>query len=527
ITRPDGTIDPLIIEATLIHDGVEVQVDVAEGEVEVVRNLDRGANELVLKATIGGETYVSDTLVVTRLQHPLADSLVTATVSGSGFQFNIALMAVSGYIPPELGTPGWTFDSTASTVDLSTIAYQIDGFGVSGVAEGPGEVYFDVDVNADDGNRDHLRVAVVIEENGDVRMLRYEETASWINRAVVYEIFPLTFGPEASGTSGMPGKRFDEITAELDYIAQMGFTTIWFMPIFHNQFMDGLSGGYNIIDFYHVDPKLGTNDDFRELVERAHELGLRIILDITPNHVSPVHPWVESDRQLGDKSPYFEHLQTEPSAHNRGLDGRRPNLPEIWQTEGGKNLYRKYDGFGDLANLNWDDDDLQAHLLDVMAYWVREFDIDGWRFDVYWGPWRRYGPERFGEPIRKLMRRLKPDAWLLGEIAGTGPGTEVYYADDDFGNAVVGGIDAGYDWNFYFNGIRGTYGNLGNYDNFAHNNDFWPGPNARYFRFLENHDETRIAKLHASTPERILSLTGMLLTTTGIPMIYQGQEVNF
>jgi hypothetical protein len=125
------------------------------------------------------------------------------------------------------------------------------------------------------------------------------------------------------------------------------------------------------------------------------------------------------------------------------------------------------------------------------------------------------------------MKRIKPDAWLLGEIAGTGPGTEVYYADDDHGTSLAGGIDAGYDWNFYHDGIRGTYSDLNNYDALAHNADFWPGPNARYFRFLENHDEQRVAKMFADNPDRILPLTVFLLTTTGIPMIYQGQEVNF
>lgn len=528
ITRQDGTVDPTITEATLIENDVEASVEVDNGAVEVARELDRGANEFVLRADVDGATFTSDTLVVTRLQHPLADSLVTATVSGSDFDFMIRLDAASGYIPPELGAPGWVFDSTASTVDLELIGYAVDGFSANGTAEGPGEVYFDVSVTADDGSTDFLSVGIIIEEDGSVRPLQYEETASWINRAVVYEIFPLSFGPtEASGTPAAPGMRLDEIAAELDYIAQMGFTTLWFMPIFHNQFMDPLSGGYNIIDFYTVDPKLGTNADFKALVDRAHELGLRVILDVTPNHVSPVHPWVNSVRELGEDSPYFGHLQTEPSQHSRGEDGRGPNLPEVWHTEGGTNLYRKYDGFGDLANLNWDDDDLQAHLLDVFAYWVREFDVDGYRMDVYWGPWRRYGPERFGRPIRDVVRRIKPDAWLLGEIAGTGPSTEVYYADDDFGTSIVGGVDAGYDWNFYFNGIRDTYGNISNYDNWAHNNDFYPGPNARYFRFLENHDETRIAKVHASNPERVLPLTAMLLTTTGIPMVYQGQEVNF
>ena len=75
----------------------------------------------------------------------------------------------------------------------------------------------------------------------------------------------------------------------------------------------------------------------------------------------------------------------------------------------------------------------------MLAFWVNEFDIDGWRLDVYWGPWRRYGPDRFGRPIRTLMKRLKPDAWLLGEIVGTGSGTEVYYADALHGARFEGG----------------------------------------------------------------------------------------
>ena len=201
--------------------------------------------------------------------------------------------------------------------------------------------------------------------------------------------------------------------------------------------------------------------------------------------------------------------------------------PEIWQTEGGRDLYRKYDGFGDLANLDWDNDDLQAEILDVMAYWVNEFDIDGWRLDVYWGPWRKYGPERFGTPIRQHMRRLKPDQWLLGEINGTGSGTDVYYADTDLGANGQGGLDAAYDWGFYFGGIRGTYGDVRNYNSVARNGDFWPGPNARYFRFLENHDEPRIVKQVGGNLDRILPLTTFLMTTTGIPMVYHGQEVAF
>lgn len=524
LTRLDGTVDPNLTDAALwIGDAFSRNVTVTDGATEFDASLGYGLNKLVLKATIDGQDFASDTLVITRRRSPVDRVYAEAAVSGSDREITIELLPTAlagGSVSAQVA-----FDEQASTAGLEApLVIAANGQVVVTTADAPGELYFDFDITAPNDSTDFLRVAVIVEDDGTVRQMAYDENAAWSKAAVVYEIFALTFGPNATGSVVNPGNRFKEITAELDYIAEMGFTTLWFMPIMRNQFLDGLSGGYNIIDFYNVDPKLGTNDDFRALVERAHELGLKVILDITPNHSSPAHPWVNSLRNDGI---YADYIQTTPNAHSKGLDGRGANLPEIWQVEGGTNLYRKYDGFGDLANLDWDNDDLQAEMLEIFSYWVREFDIDGWRIDVYWGPWRRYGPDRFGRPLRDLMKRIKPDAWILGEVIGRGTNAEVYYADDDNGNAVVGGIDAGWDWPFYFDAIRGVYGNITNYHNNAFNGGFWPGPNARYFRFIENHDEERIAKLYESNPDRILSLTGFLLTTTGIPMVYQGQEVNY
>lgn len=523
ITRQDGTIDSSLTTATLYAgEAPPREVPVTNGTFTESVELALGDNVFRLEAIVDGGLFISDSLVIERKRHPLASFLVEPAASGSDNAFAVTLTPTD-LAPPDL-TVSWSFDEINSTTSVDGLS--LSELTAAGTATGAGELYFDVTATGD-GLEDVLRIAVVVEPAGDVRLMTYEETPAWVNQAVVYEIFPLTFGPEADGSEANPGRRFQEITEELDYIAEMGFNVIWFMPVMKNQFMDPISGGYNIIDFYNVDPKLGTNEDFKALVARAHELGIKIIMDITPNHASPIHPWVEALRSGGNAVPPGSFVQTSPSPHNQGLDGRGPNLSEVWQVSEGGNLYRKYDGFGDLANLDWDNDDLQAEFLNILAHWIKEFDIDGWRFDVYWGPWRRYGPDRFGRPMRELMKRIKPDSWLLGEIAGTGFTTEVYYADDDFGTSVVGGIDAGYDWTFFFDGVLGAYGNIANYDSKARNGDFWPGPHARYFRFLENHDEERIAKRLRATPERILPLTGLILTTTGVPMIYQGQEVNY
>lgn len=416
----------------------------------------------------------------------------------------------------------WTLDEFASTtgvIDLSIATTE-----ASGTADGPGELYFDVVATTDD-DEDYGRIAIIVEDDGSVRAPAYDETASWVNDAVVYEIFALQFGPTASGSAANPGNRFREITDELDYIADMGFNTIWFMPIMQSRNQTPIGAGYDIIDFFNVDHKLGSNQDFKDLIARAHELGIKVVIDWTPNHTAPNHPWAQS---LFEGGAYSDWYQRELNPHTSGLDGRGANLPEAVQPFG-DSQYIRYEGFGDLANLDWSNPDLRARMLDVVEHWAQEFDIDGWRLDVYWGPWRRYGPDEFGTPLRQAFRRVRPDGWLLGEITGVGSGTEVYYADDENGTSVVGGLDAAYDWNMYFGAIRVdnqfNY-NVDEYHEAAFASGFWPGPNARYFRFLENHDEPRIAGL-TPNEDRILVATGYLMTTTGIPMIYAGQEVGF
>ena len=79
-------------------------------------------------------------------------------------------------------------------------------------------------------------------------------------------------------------------------------------------------------------------------------------------------------------------------------------------------------------------------MIGVYAHWLREYDIDGFRFDVYWGPHRKYGIGDFDQPLRNILRSAKADLLILGETNGTGFGSEVQYADHD------GGIDLGYDW---------------------------------------------------------------------------------
>lgn len=519
-TASNGQVDSTLTQVAVLRNGVSAgTAPVVNGQIDTAVQLEEGVNRFTISATIDDTEVQSNEVVLTRWEGPLADRWFAIAVSGSANTFAIEVIETSA--SPGLVSISYTPDESLSTSSLT--AFSGSGNAGTGVVSGPGEVFVDIVATDADGEVQYARAAIRIDADGSISDYDWADTAAWIDQAVVYEIFPLSFGPvEASGTVGSEGNRFNEIREELDYIAGMGFNTIWFMPIMRNVNMDQIGGGYNVIDFYTVDPKLGTNEDFKALVTRAHELGIRIILDLTVNHASPDHPWVSSLSSDGD---YPGFVQTTPSSHNRGDDSRGSSLPEQWSDNG---LYRVYDGFGQLANLNWDNDDLQAEMLDVISWWLTEFKVDGFRFDAYWGPWRRYGADRFGRPVRELIRQIRPDSWLLGEIEGTGNDTEVYYADAVNGRPYVGGLDSGYDWS-YSSFLRNPvyYARVSDYQTRMTNYGFSPGPNARVFRFLENHDESRIQQVHRSSPGRVRALTGLLMTGPGIPMVFQGQEVGY
>jgi hypothetical protein len=196
--------------------------------------------------------------------------------------------------------------------------------------------------------------------------------------------------------------------------------------------------------------------------------------------------------------------------------------------------FNYYSGFSNqLLNVNWKDVDLRTEMINIYRYWVKNFGVDGYRFDVYWGPHRRYGEQYMGVPVRTALKHLKPDILLLGEDDGTGSGTQAIYADQS------GGLDAAYDFNLYFNGIRGfgfDSGGIDNLDNLVQNSGYYPGPNSLFMRFMESQDEDRITYFYSGTNfsvdatttfEKTMPVATVLFAVPGVPMIWNGQEVGW
>lgn len=110
------------------------------------------------------------------------------------------------------------------------------------------------------------------------------DPALWWKQAVVYQVYPRSFkDSRGSGLGSIAG-----VTEKIDYLAELGVDAIWLSPFYPSQLADG---GYDVDDYRNVDPKLGTMDDFDELAKAAHEHGIKVVVDIVPNHSSNLHEW--------------------------------------------------------------------------------------------------------------------------------------------------------------------------------------------------------------------------------------------
>jgi glycosidase len=509
ILKANGTPDSTLRAATLLRGAESWAITVRHGKFDTTMSLLEGDNNFSIRAFVGGTIETSQALRIARRVNHNPNAVITFDTAAT----QIKLRASRSTDPDgQMLTFNWQEDAT--NPQLLGVNGAADSVLTMAKPQAPGEYYFTLIARDPNGNLDRTRQFFSVTANGQLIPGTIKTNPAWVQQARVYEIFVEAFTPQGT---------LKAAAARLNYIKAMGFNVIWLMPIFDNNFrIDGVGAGYDIVDFYNVAPEFGTNADFRDFTDRAHQLGIRVVLDVTPNHTSQAHPFAAEVRQYRENSRYWNFYQ-----HNLISNGNyRPNLPERRSNNG---LFIYYDGFSEeIINYNWADLDARLYMIDVYKFWINEMGADGYRFDVYWGPARRAnngngGENEMGVPVREALKHTRPDIWLLAEDGGVGVGTERIYADGG------GGVDSGYDWPLYFDGFRAgsaLTSNVNNLHSKIFNNNFYPGPNSFFFRFLENHDEWRLAYL-ASSIQQTMPLAATLFTIPGIPLVYAGQEVGF
>jgi cyclomaltodextrinase len=345
-----------------------------------------------------------------------------------------------------------------------------------------GEYYVQLKVNDDNGREDRAGIYFVVEQ-GRPRIPDYDrENPAWVETAVVYGIIPGKFGQPA----------FRAITERLDYLADLGVNALWLAPI--NVSPSG-DYGYAVVDYFELNPGYGTKEDFQRLVQEAHARRIRVLMDFVPNHSSAQHPYFLSAQAGSPGSPYRDF-------YDRDAAGNPTH----------------YFDWTHLPNLNYENPEVRRWMIEAFSYWVREFDVDGFRVDVAWGI-RERRPD-FWPEWRRELKRIKPDLLLLAEASARDP----YYFDN--------GYDAAYDWTdalgiwawkvvwetykYRLLAYNLTYALTNRPDGFH--------PDALIFRFLNNNDTgKRFITKHGEGVTRVA--TALLLTLPGIPCIYTGDEL--
>ncbi|WP_030166657.1 glycoside hydrolase family 13 protein [Spirillospora albida] len=205
-------------------------------------------------------------------------------------------------------------------------------------------------------------------------------TSRWWRDAVIYQVYVRSFADSGGdGVGDLPGVR-----SRLPYLRRLGVDALWLTPFYVSPMADF---GYDVADHRDVDPLFGTLDDARDLIADAHAHGLRIIVDVVPNHTSDRHPWFRDALAAGPGSPERGRYVFRDG---RGPDGSRP--PNDWESVfGGPAWTRGPDGQWYLhlfapeqPDLNWDDAEVHAEFLDVLRFWL-DLGVDGFRVDVAHG----------------------------------------------------------------------------------------------------------------------------------------------
>ncbi|MFH9658344.1 glycoside hydrolase family 13 protein [Streptomyces sp. NPDC017248] len=240
----------------------------------------------------------------------------------------------------------------------------------------------------------------------------------WWRQAVVYQVYPRSFADaDGDGLGDLRG-----VTERLHHLAALGVDALWLSPFYPSELADG---GYDVVDPRGVDERLGTLDDFDALVAEAHRLGLKVVVDIVPNHTSHLHRWFQEALRAGPGSPARDRYVFRPG---RGAHGEHP--PTDWQSVFGGSAWRRVpDGEWYLhlfapeqPDLAWDHEEVRADFRATLRFWS-DRGVDGFRVDVAHGL-----AKDLTEPLRDLG-----DIGATGEAAlpRMAPGSHPYWDRDE------------------------------------------------------------------------------------------------
>jgi alpha-glucosidase len=209
------------------------------------------------------------------------------------------------------------------------------------------------------------------------RMKKLDDQYIWWHKEIIYQIYPRSYqDSNDDGIGDLPG-----IIRRLDHLKWLGIGAVWISPIYPSPMADF---GYDISDYTDIHPMFGTMKDFDSLVKEVHKRGMKLILDLVPNHSSDQHPWFLESRSSRDNPKRDWYIWEDPA-----LNGECPNNwlsafgGPAWEWDETTQQFYYHAFLKEQPDLNWRNPEVQEAMLDIMRFWL-DRGVDGFRVDVMW-----------------------------------------------------------------------------------------------------------------------------------------------
>jgi alpha-glucosidase len=361
-----------------------------------------------------------------------------------------------------------------------------------------------------------------------------ESDASWWRHGIFYQIYPRSFqDSDGDGLGDIKG-----IVDRLPYFKELGIDAVWLSPIFPSPMADF---GYDISDYTGIDPLFGSMADFDGLVNAAHEAGLKVILDLVPNHTSDQHPWFIESRSSRDNPKRDWYIWRDPKP-----GGGPPNnwLSEFggsaWEYDEATGQYYYHAFLAQQPDLNWRNPAVREAIYEVMRFWLRK-GVDGFRVDVIWhlikdAEFRDNPPNPHylegRPPHERILTRYSTDQPEVHDVIA-----QMRRVVDEFADRVLIGeiyLPLQRLVAYYGNDLSGAHLPF----NFALLSTLWSArsiekiiheyeaalPEGAWPNWvLGNHDRPRVASRVGRDQARVAAM--LLLTLRGTPTLYYGDEI--
>jgi glycosidase len=338
----------------------------------------------------------------------------------------------------------------------------------------------------------------------------------WWNNRVFYEIFVRSFYDSDGDGIG----DFNGIVEKLDYLNDgdpntsddLGITGIWLMPIT----VSPSYHGYDVVDYFDVEPDYGTKEDLQRLLEEAHKRDIKVIVDLVLNHTSTQHPWFQ-DAVNNPDSPYRDFYIWADSPPSYSSPWGTP----VWHRSNTGFYYGVF--WEGMPDLNYENPDVTTEMNKAIRFWLEDMGVDGFRLDaikhlIEDGSIQENTPATHAwfEGFHDFYKGINPDALTVGE-AWTDTADVVAYVGDE--------VDVAFEFDNASAILQSAKGERALYIKSAEQKITKAYPPNQYATFITNHDQERVMSTLLGNVGRAKTAASLLLTGPGLPFIYYGEEV--